>query len=327
MGVEPQFAKVAGFAAVTGSLLERVCLPFLEAAQNQDGGWGYRPGQRSGVEPTSWALMALGGAKSRKRLEAALGRGWRWLDETQLPDGSWPAFASQQTGCWVTSLACLALHLHGQSAERVAGGLAWLCSSRPGEGGLWWRLRNRLSRGSSLVRQDPSLVGWSWTPGTASWVEPTAHSLILLGALRSDLHPPNAAKRRELGEKMLYDRMCAGGGWNSGNPLVYGVAGEPRVIPTAWALLALARYADRDENHRSLEWLERNYKQIRGPASLALAHLCLRAYGRSMPSLETELSSYYQTNEFFHDTLVTAYVAVALGPPPRWITSAGSGSD
>ena len=28
---------------------------------------------------------------------------------------------------------------------------------------------------------------------------------------------------------MLYDRMCPGGGWNCGNPKVYGVAGEPLV--------------------------------------------------------------------------------------------------
>ncbi|WP_366946238.1 prenyltransferase/squalene oxidase repeat-containing protein, partial [Thermoflexus sp.] len=32
---------------------------FLENAQNPDGGWGYRPGGRSTVEPTGAALLAL----------------------------------------------------------------------------------------------------------------------------------------------------------------------------------------------------------------------------------------------------------------------------
>ena len=38
---------------------------------------------------------------------------------------------------------------------------------------------------------------------------------------------------------MLYDRMCPGGGWNCGNPMVYGVPGEALIVPTVWALLAL----------------------------------------------------------------------------------------
>jgi len=40
-------------------LLERVCVPFLLGAQNADGGWGFRNGGQSAVEPTSWVLLAL----------------------------------------------------------------------------------------------------------------------------------------------------------------------------------------------------------------------------------------------------------------------------
>lgn len=76
-----------------------------------------------------------------------------------------------------------------------------------------------------MVRQDSRLRGWNWTPGTASWVEPTAHALLLLRMLPPETLPSPAARGRQLAEQMLFDRMCPGGGWNSGNPLIYGVAG------------------------------------------------------------------------------------------------------
>ncbi len=169
------------------------------------------------------------------------------------------------------------------------------------------------------MRQNHSLRGWGWTPGTNSWVEPTSYSLILLRNIPEDSYPPRAAQRRRLGEEMLYDRMCPGGGWNSGNPLVYGVAGEPRVGPTVWALLALQDYCDRPQNRRSLEWLESVYKDIRGPASLALAHTCLETYGRPTPALEPALQSLYLTNQFFHHVPVVAWAAVALSPRRDWL--------
>jgi len=302
-----------------GSLLQDVLLPFLHKGQNEDGGWGYRQGHRSSSEPTCWAIEALGNSQRTGDFKSAIERGCRWLSQMQLPDGSWPSFAGQRTGSWVTALACLALYERRESLDRVAQGLLWLCKERPGEGGLWWRLRHQLSRRRSLVRQDSSLVGWSWTPGTASWVEPTSYSLLVFRNVPEQLHPHGARNRRELGERMLYDRMCAGGGWNSGNPLVYGVAGEPRVIPTVWALLALEGHSDRPENCASLGWLERNYRQIRGPGSLALAYLCLRAYNRPPLDLERDVKRLYETNHFFRDTLVTAWASIALGPQSKWV--------
>ncbi len=138
----------------------------------------------------------------------------------------------------------------------------------------------------NLVRQNAALRGWSWTPGTSSWVEPTACALILLHELHgSKPFPPDAEKRRALAEAMLYDRMCPGGGWNSGNAEVYGVAGQPLVGPTVWALLALQKYRERAENQEALRWLLATQEQIEGPGSLALAHICFRVYGCNAPSI------------------------------------------
>jgi hypothetical protein len=143
-------------------------------------------------------------------------------------------------------------------------------------------------------------------------VEPTAYTLILLSEVpASELTAP-LRERQRLGEAMLYDRMCPGGGWNNGNPVVYGVAGEPRVGPTAWALLALKAKSERTENRQSLDWLERTYSRIPGAGSTTLAHVCLRTCGRTPPRLEDGLVLQYPDHGFLQNTMVAAWVLTAL---------------
>ena len=156
-------------------------------------------------------------------------------------------------------------------------------------------------------RQDSSLRGWNWTPGTASWVEPTAHALLFLRSLPAEMLSSQAAKRRQLAERMLYDRMCPGGGWNSGNPLVYGVAGCTAHRPHRLGAAGAKRgYPERAEIQMSLDWLESAYAAIHGAASLALAHRCLAAYGRPVPPLAPALGELYSHNRFFENVLTTA---------------------
>ena len=288
------------------------CRHFLLTHQNADGGWGYHPGASSGVEVTSWALIALGSHAEDASAREASERGRDWLLKAQLADGSWPAFPGQTEGCWTTSLASRALQVLGAAPEAVVRGRDWLLRAWPAEGGIWWRLVRRW-RGHEVVRQDSSLRGWSWTPHTASWVEPTAHALLFLNTLPPELLSPLAEKRRLLAERMLYDRMCPGGGWNSGNPLVYGVAGLPRIGPTSWALLALARFPERPEIQLSLDWLERAARNARGPASLAVASYCLATYGRRVETLGRNLAELYRHNRFFDNLLTAAWTALALG--------------
>lgn len=316
----------AGQSAAQGSssaFLTSVGLPHLLRGQNPDGGWGFRAGAASSVEATSWVLLGLKGLAGTAEVERARSRGLAWLTKTQLADGSWPAFPDQDNGIWVTSLACMALLAHDASPQAVRRGVRWLCHAWPAEGRLFWRLLYYLRRGTKIVRQSPAYRGWSWTPGTSSWVEPTALTLLLLQRLPADSRPRPAAKRIRLAEAMLYDRMCPGGGWNCGNPLVYGVAGVPAVGPTVWALLALRAHAKRSENRQGLGWLEAAYPRTQGPGSLALAQLCLRAYDRPAP--EPELETLYATNQFLGSTVTLAWVALALGPARDWLLQIPSG--
>jgi hypothetical protein len=304
---------------------DQVCLPMLAAAQNSDGGWGYQQGKQSATESTAWALLALAPAPKSKgeshEFSSAVRRGKEWLRATQLPDHSWPAFAKFSEGSWVTSLAALALHEYGESPDAVAGASEWLCKEMPGESKRWRQWMQRWFAKPNVVRQNDALRGWSWTPGTSSWVEPTACALILLHQLFfPKVFPPNAEERRKLAEAMLYDRMCPSGGWNSGNPEVYGVAGEPLVGPTVWALIALQQYRERSENQMGLQWLLSVREKIQGPGSLALACICFQVYGCEAPSIVPALRQAYQQNQFMGSVVVAACCALALDAPTGWLS-------
>lgn len=274
-------------------------IPALIRAQNQDGGWGFRANLQSRVEPTSWAVLVLHQYSSEPNAQNAAERAYDFLRKGQLTDGSWPvaspdfsrpqqpakqngdSLVGEEKGSWVTALACWALLNSGKNPDSVKRALAWLCADRPGESGFWWRLRRSLAGNANLAKQSDSYYGWSWTPGTASWVEPTSQALIVLNGAPRDLLPASAAERVKLAESMLYDRMCIGGGWNCGNPMVYGVPGEPLVGPTVWALLALSANLQRPPNQLSLDWLERTFGAMGSAESLTLAHIGLKLCGRA----------------------------------------------
>jgi hypothetical protein len=303
------------------SFVESVCLPFLRNAQNADGGWGFHPGAQSRAEATCWALLALIDP-SRSEIPENADRGFQFLRGTQLPDGSWPATPEEKIGCWVTSLACSVLLGDKGSARAVAAGLTWLCDDWPRDSTLWRRLLTRVSSQRHIFPIDDSLRGWGWTPRTSSWVEPTSFALLALEQSPSDLLPSGTKRRRQLARAMLYDRMCPGGGWNCGNPRVYGVAGEPLVVPTAWALLALRDHPERAENMMSLDWLENGVSHIHGAGSLALARICLETYGRSWPTGAPEPRDFHRKNEFLQSVQVTAWTCLALDSRRPWLTPA-----
>jgi hypothetical protein len=297
-----------------------ICLPELFNAQNSDGAWGFYASSSSRVEPTCWAIHALL-QFSRPEIPERLARGLEFLRRAQLPDGSWPNVPGDQAGCWVTSLACWALCAANDSSKAVARGLQSLCNDWPSDSSRWRRFLTQFSSQRHVSPINTSLRGWPWTHGTSSWVEPTAFALLSLGECSSRLQPHAAIKRRKLAEAMLYDRMCPGGGWNCGNPLVYGVAGEPLVIPTAFALLALRHRWGRSENIMSLNWLENTVPKIRGLTSLALARLCVEAYGHNWPEDASDFRSLYQETDFAHDVQTLAWCCLALATKKTFLTS------
>lgn len=296
------------------------CLPFLRNAQNADGGWGFHPGSESRTEPTCWAILALQACADTLVSAGILERGFQFLREAQLADGSWAASPEVTAGCWVTSLAGWALTADAPARQQVDSGLKWLCEDWPGDSALWRRLLARLSSKHKISAQNDSLRGWGWTPRTSSWVEPTSFALILLARIPKEARPPGADRRRELARRMLYDRMCPGGGWNCGNPMVYGVAGEALVVPTVWALLALRDEPNRTEFLTSLDWLEKNVEDVRSAGSCALARIGLEVCGRKWPATGATFANFYSQNEFLQNVPVVASTSLALCRQHKWLT-------
>jgi Squalene-hopene cyclase C-terminal domain/Prenyltransferase and squalene oxidase repeat len=316
-----RLASEAMQADSEAAFAKSVCLPFLLKAQNKDGGWGFHPGSESRAEPACWALMALTNAAEAETSES-IDRGIEFLRAAQLADGSWPSTPEERRGCWVTSLACWVLASEKNSATAVASGLGWLCGDWPRDSTLWRRLLGRFSAQRQVFPINAAYRGWGWTPRTSSWVEPTAFALLALQAAAPAELPAAAERRRQLAEALLYDRMCPGGGWNCGNPRVYGVAGEPLVVPTAWALLALRAYRERQENASSLAWLAASVPSIKSAGSLALARICLETYGRPWPSSARDLQLLYSGNAFLDSVQVAAWASLTTSGRRNWLRAA-----
>lgn len=301
-------------SSLTGSGISgAACVSLLKAAQNKDGGWGFRPHGESRVEPTAWVVLALQAADASPESRHA---GLQFLRASQLPDGSWPASPGQTAGCWATSVASWALLADAGSRSAATTGLQWVCNDWPRGASLFRRIVRRLARHDRINSQNDSLVGWGWTPGTASWVEPTAYALLALSHAPNDLLPRGVEKRRQLATAMLYDRMCPGGGWNCGNPRVYGVPGDPSIQQTVWALLALRNEQFRKEQTLSLQWLEANLasETRKGAASLVLAKLCLDAYARPWPTGVPRVEEVAAMDDLMGNVSAVAWMCLALSP-------------
>jgi hypothetical protein len=207
----------------------------LSANQRPTGAWGYR-GNQDSVESTCFAILAL-----RRHPSTEFARAVKVLQGLQNADGSWPAFAGDEPqGCWTTALAVLSLMAAQHESAGLARGIQWLLNARGREANWFWRWKLRTI--DNKVQFDPTKFGWSWVSGTTSWVIPTAFALIALQQARQRGYDKTAqlTERVDLGASMLLDRMCPGGGWNSGNGIAFGVPLAPHIDATSIALLALA---------------------------------------------------------------------------------------
>jgi hypothetical protein len=306
-----------------GKTLRSECLSLLRELQKADGGWPFHAGEQSRVEPTCWALRALFAsepyADDQVFREAA-----RFLQTSQLADGSWPATSQMSMGSWVTSLACSVLSGDTLSADNVKAGLKWICEDFPRDSSPLRRFVQSLRPKSETVSQNDSYRGWGWTPRTASWVEPTAFALMALQEAELHQLPKNAAERRNLAVSLLYDRMCPGGGWNCGNPRVYGVDGDALVLATCWALLALRRGVpgenapEKPGRALSIEWLRKKFADTQSAGSLAVAHMTLENYGIELPQAKRNLQDWTADDLAEQGTHVLAWVCMALDPARHW---------
>jgi hypothetical protein len=263
--------------------------------QLSSGGWSYCGSRQSSVEGTSLAVVALGPDRSQQR------------------DGGWPAFVGDLESAWVTALVLCTLNTTNDFGIARERALHWLMMERGREGHWFWRWKFKIA--DREVRFNPDKYGWPWSRGTGSWVIPTAFSLVAIKEYTACNRSEPSEKRIRLGVDMLLDRVCAGGGWNSGNSVVYGALLLPHIEATAIALLALQGEERTPMIRMSLAWLKQRSANIEAVESLAWSILSLFVYQEPVDHLKTRLAALIGDGREIRDnaTLATALLALKCG--------------
>ena len=280
----------------------------LKSRQMKSGGWAYFDSVQESLEATCLAELALAPERQASSSAAIL-----FLLKSQLSDGGWPAFLGDSEGSWTTALALCTLNSTGDFTAARERAFRWLYAERGREGHWFWRWKFKTS--DRNVRFDPDKYGWPWVTGSASWVIPTAFSIIAIEQFTVCNRSEESEKRIHLGVEMLLDRACVDGGWNSGNSLVYGVPLRPHVEATAIALLALQGEQRTETVKKSLSWLRQNAASMDSVSSLAWCILTLFVYQEPIGGLRNRLAAIIGNGRDIRNnaTLATAILALKCG--------------
>jgi hypothetical protein len=258
-----------------GGLYLESRLDFLRASQNPDGGWSYFPGKGSWLEPTTYAMLALQGTAS----DPALNRAWKLVRSWQLPDGSFQPSGEVKDGTWVTALAVTLARVRGVDDPSVRGSVDWLLRVVGAEHNWWTRTGSFLHL--IKARLDVSHEGWPWRDGNATWIEPTAHTLIALKKVARNYRAAEVNARIRDGEELVLSRSCTDGGWNYGTPNMLYVDLPSYPETTALALLGLDGVKDPEVN-QGLEVAKRFHSETKSSLGRAWLQIALRCHGKDV---------------------------------------------
>jgi len=280
----------------------------LAYCQLPSGGWSFSGSQQASIEATCLGCLALTGASGGSTPLAT-----RFLLKSQRADGAWPAFEGDPEPSWTTALALCALTAVNDPSDARERALQWLLLSRGKEGHWFWRWKFKTA--DRNVRFDPDKYGWPWSPGAGSWVIPTAFSLIAIKQFTVCNRSAESEERIRLGVEMLLDRACVGGGWNSGNSVVYGVPLRPHFEATAIALLALQDERRGEIVQSGVNWLESRAHETDAVSSLSWCILTLFVYQWRIEELKGRLAAIIGDGSAIRNnaTLATASLALRCG--------------
>jgi hypothetical protein len=281
----------------------------LDRTRNRDGGWPYYAGRQSRLEATSWVLLALGQELDGLPLER-----WRSADGLLIE----PGIGSVNFA--FNAIAALALAAAGAKRRATGQRVVHALVTHKGVAG---------PNNGTVIRQDATLQGWSWTDGTFSWVEPTAWCTLAT----KKVAPEGAAARARVGEaeRLLRDRSCTGGGWNVGAAEIYGQQLPAHVPPTAVGVLAMQDRRDDPVVRAAVDFLRREAHLEGSTTALALSWIALTACGVSDPTLVAKLRDRAAIAEELGNVGVAALILYVLdlherGDQPAALMLGGNGS-
>jgi len=280
----------------------------LRRRELPSGGWSFSGSRQMSLETTCLATFSVLAEQPLATPHVV-----RPLLRAQRSDGSWPSFIGDGESSWTTALAICVLNSANDSSGARERGQSWLVKTKGREGNWFWRWKFKLS--DRAVRFDPDRYGWPWVPGSASWVIPTAFSIVAIKQFTACNRTEASERRIRLGVDMLLDRVCVGGGWNSGNSVVYAVALPAHVEATAIALLALQDEKRTPAIEASLGWLKQRSASIESVDSLAWSTLTLFAYQEPIEHLRARLATLIGDGRETRNnaTLATALLALRCG--------------
>lgn len=241
----------------------------LEAASSirsrvmTDGSFAMTSRSDSRVDATAWAAIALSalGGEDKLLLQARAN-----LASCQSGEGGVPISKDAPESVWPTPLAIMAWKNDPAFAENARGAADFLLRTSG---------NHFPSQADSPVSHDTDLIGWPWSVGAHSWVEPTSMALLALKLQGFEEH-----HRSTQGRRLLLDRQLPSGGWNYGNVRVYGKELPPNPECTGMALTALYGHVHEEAVAKSLALLERQVGVSRTPMALFWAIIGLCLWGR-----------------------------------------------
>ena len=261
----------------------------LARTRNPDGGWPYLAGRQSRLEPTAWAMLALGDQAAARLLLS-----WRSRNGLVVE----PSVNALQHS--FNAIAALALASPEVGLVQDGGSIANALLARKGI----------QMNDHPAIKQDSSLQGWAWTEGSFSWAEPTAWCTLAVKKLCPE--QPMARPRIDEAEKLLRDRMCAGGGWNYGNKEVYGQSLLPHVPPTAAGVLAFQDRRREPFVASAVDVLEREGPREGSAGALAITWIALSAVQRTVAPFADQLATRVQPAEAVGNLAIVAMLLYVL---------------
>jgi hypothetical protein len=261
----------------------------LASARNADGGWPYYAGRGSRLEPTCWAMLALGDREAARVIE-----GWRGPSHLLL-EPAIPVVAYAFNALAAISLAAPSIEARAAGASLAEALLAH---------------KGLAMDAHPAIKQDSSLQGWTWSDGAFSWVEPTAWCMLAVKKLVP--RTPKAENRLQEADRLMRDRACGGGGWNYGNKEVYGQSLLPHVPPTAAGVLAFQDQRDDLIVKDAVAVLVRQAPVEGSASALALAWIALSAVGASTGDLISRLGARLDVAEQVGNRAALAMVLYVL---------------
>jgi hypothetical protein len=260
-------------------------LEFLRASQNPDGGWSYFPGKGSWLEPTTYAMLALHGTG----WDPGLDRAWKLVRSWQLADGSFRPGGEVNDGTWVTAHAVTLASVRGVNDSSVRAAVDWLLKVVGAEHNVYTRVGSFLHL--IKARLDVSHEGWPWREGNATWIEPTAHTLVALKKVASQYRTSEVEHRIQDGEELILSRRCSDGGWNYGTPNMLYVDLPSFPETTALALVGLDGVTDPAVG-QALNLAQQFRAETKSSLAKAWLQIALRRHGRDVaPPQESPFAS------------------------------------